>query len=323
METPAPSQLPELHQPTYLEFEGEGWSFARLTLKNTVLSILSFGFYFPWARTHRRKYLWAHTAFLDQRFEYLGTPREILLGYLKMLGLVGVIILGEVLIRPVFPDFYPVFRILYSLSMILLIPWAVYRSRQYILSRTRWSGIRFAMNPSASHYIVTYMWTWFVTVLTFGLFTPWRLHYQHKAFIENAHIGNQKLEYNGDPAAFAKTLFKGFIFTVASLGLYYFWFKAEVLNYLIAHTRFQDRPLVSRLEGGHLFSIFFLQWLLVPLTAGLAIPWVSLFKLRTILENVGIESVPDLSKIGQTPFRSGSGFAEEAADFMDAGGFGL
>lgn len=307
----------------YLEFKGESWPFARIVLKNAVLSILTLGIYFPWARTYRRRYLWANVRFQEQNLEYLGTAREILLGYLKLLGILGLLFLGEWILKPLLPDIYPIFRILYSLAMVLFIPWAIYRSRQYLLSRTRWRGIRFAMHPSASQFILTHICTWFLTFITLGLFTPWRLHFQYKAFIENAYLGNQKLEYSGSSGELGKIFFKGLLFTIFSLGLYYFWLKAEMVSFLLSHSKLQGKRLVSRIEGGHLFAIFFLQLLLIPMTFGLALPWVSLFKLRTLLTNIGLEAELDLNQIGQAPFSAGSAFAEEAADFTGASDFGL
>ena len=49
---------------------------------NLLLTIVTLGIYRFWAKTRIRRYLWSQTEFLGDRFEYTGTGKELLIGFL-------------------------------------------------------------------------------------------------------------------------------------------------------------------------------------------------------------------------------------------------
>ena len=112
-----------------------------LTLKNTILTIITLGIYLPWAKTEVRKFIWANSSFDGHRFSYEGTGMEIFQGYIKLIALVvGVFTLNSFL--P--PTGGVIVNVLFYLLFIILLPHIIYDSHKYKASRTKLRGVRFS-----------------------------------------------------------------------------------------------------------------------------------------------------------------------------------
>src|SRR4051812_35134108 len=55
----------------------------RICYVNLILTILTVGIYRFWAKTRLRRYTWRHVSVGGERFEYTGTGKELLKGFLK------------------------------------------------------------------------------------------------------------------------------------------------------------------------------------------------------------------------------------------------
>lgn len=56
-----------------LEFKGDGKEFFGILLVNWILTILTLGFYYPWARAKQLQYIYSHTTLNNESFSFLGT----------------------------------------------------------------------------------------------------------------------------------------------------------------------------------------------------------------------------------------------------------
>jgi len=83
---PGPPRPPAFQRPG---FHGRGGTLFGIHVVNVLLTIVTLGVYYFWAKTRTRKYLVAQTEFLGDRFAYHGTPKELLLGMLKALLVFG------------------------------------------------------------------------------------------------------------------------------------------------------------------------------------------------------------------------------------------
>ena len=66
----------------HLRHHGEVFDLFGIYMVNLLLTIVTLGIYRFWAKTRIRRYLWSHTEFLGDRFEYTGTGKELLIGFL-------------------------------------------------------------------------------------------------------------------------------------------------------------------------------------------------------------------------------------------------
>ena len=82
--------LAALRRPT---FHGTGGTLFGIHLVNTLLTIVTLGFYYFWAKTRLRRYLFGQSEIEGDRYAYHGTGPELLLGTIKAVLVFGVPIL--------------------------------------------------------------------------------------------------------------------------------------------------------------------------------------------------------------------------------------
>src|SRR5271165_5997167 len=63
-------------------FVGHGEALWRLLARGAVLLMFTLGIYRFWLTTDIRRYLWSSTEIAAESFEYTGTARELLIGFL-------------------------------------------------------------------------------------------------------------------------------------------------------------------------------------------------------------------------------------------------
>ncbi len=69
------------------EFRGKGSAYFEIQLANWVLTFISLGFYYPWAKANSLRYLYGKTEFAGSRFTFHGTGKEMFLGFIKAIGI--------------------------------------------------------------------------------------------------------------------------------------------------------------------------------------------------------------------------------------------
>jgi uncharacterized membrane protein YjgN (DUF898 family) len=164
---------PDGHRAQIL-FTGEDRDFRQLVTRGALLELVTFGFYRFWLTTRIRRHLWAHTQIDGDAFEYTGTGRELLIGFLFALAILVPIYLAYFLIGIEAEHFkafasLPLFVFFYAFAQ-----FAVYRARRYRLTRTVWRGARFWMKGSGIAYAWRAFWWGALTLITLGLAYPWR-----------------------------------------------------------------------------------------------------------------------------------------------------
>jgi uncharacterized membrane protein YjgN (DUF898 family) len=171
--------VPPSPQPTdakRLLFNHEPGRFARIAIRNAVLGLVTLGLYRFWGKTQVRRHLWSHVSLAGEPFEYLGTGKELFLGFLVALAVLLPIFFARSL-----ADLFLVGRDedlawaidgIFLLGIYFLIQVAVYRARRYRLSRTMWRGVRAGQTGSAWRYGLAALGYGLLTVVTLGLAYP-------------------------------------------------------------------------------------------------------------------------------------------------------
>ena len=301
-----------------LSFHGTGSSLFLLILKNVLLTIVTLGIYAPWAATERRKYVWQNAEFHGQRFIYGGTGLELFLGYLKVLVGYALFLGVPALVRLVSPDLAIAVQITFALGLLALIPFAVYWSRAYLLSRSTWRGIHFSMQPGAGSFARTFLVGYLLTIVTLGLYMPVWLNKLRKITTDRSRFGNHAFSYDGNDFEVWVMSMKGFLLSIVTLGIYYFWFRAELSRYQLEHTHFGRAHGRLSLTGGDMFKFTMIYLLGTTLTLGLAFPWVATYVLRSVLERTSFDGHIDFAAITQSEAR-GDATGDGLADAMDVG----
>lgn len=70
-----------------LEFSGSGGEFFRVWIVNLLLTVLTLGFYTPFARRRTAQYFYGHTLVAGSPLEFVAQQRRMVLGFLLLVGL--------------------------------------------------------------------------------------------------------------------------------------------------------------------------------------------------------------------------------------------
>src|SRR5205085_3784798 len=82
-----PPETATVPAPTGGRFSGNERAFWRLLIRGAVLLLLTLGIYRFWLATDVRRFLWSNTEIAGDGLEYIGTARELLLGFLIAIAL--------------------------------------------------------------------------------------------------------------------------------------------------------------------------------------------------------------------------------------------
>lgn len=197
-ESDAPA--PERH---HFEFGGRGAEFFRIWIVNVLLTVLTLGIYSAWAKVRTNKYIYGNTVFLGGRFDYHASPLRILAGRVIAVAL----LLFYIAAQSVLPFLSP----LLGLLLLAVVPWLIVRARMFNMRYTSYRNVRFGFEPAyGDSYQVIYLWG-LVSILTFGLATPYA-HYKRNQFIvDNTRYGNLPMAMGENAGSFFFAYFLTFV----------------------------------------------------------------------------------------------------------------
>ena len=188
-----------------VRFRGDARAFWRLLVHGAVLLMATLGLYRFWLTTDIRRFLWSNTELAGQSFEYTGTARELLLGFLIAIAI----------LVPLYVVFFLITLSLGELSTLIALlvltflgHYAVYRARRYRLTRTVYRGVRFHQTGSAWHYAVCALFWWTLIVLTAGLVYPFAQSRLERFKMRNTFFGNLQGRFEGSGLVL---LLRGFV----------------------------------------------------------------------------------------------------------------
>jgi uncharacterized membrane protein YjgN (DUF898 family) len=168
-----------------VEFTGTRSELFGILTRGYLLMVPTVGIYRFWVTTWKRRFYWQNTVLDGEPLEYTGNALQLLVGFLFALAF-----------------FLPIYIVFFYLStqagevavigygFIAVVLWflsgyAIYRARDFRLSRTLWRGIRFNQHGNAWAYALRrFLWS-LLMVVTLGLVYPamcanlWRYRYTH------------------------------------------------------------------------------------------------------------------------------------------------
>lgn len=171
--------------PPPARFVGPELAFWRLLARGAVLLFITLGIYRFWLATDVRRFLWSNTEIAGDGIEYIGTARELLLGFLIAIALLVPINVLFFLGAFAKGTVGQLSGTVGFAALALLGQFAVYRARRYRLTRTIYRGLRFHQTGSAWRYAVCALFWWGMIVLTLGLAYPFA-----QASLERFKVGH-------------------------------------------------------------------------------------------------------------------------------------
>lgn len=307
---------------TTLLFTGRGSELFMIKLLNWVLTGLTFGLYYPWAKVKTLKYLYSKVELNESPFLFSGTGKEIFKGFIKLF-VFAVVLYGSFMYAQLTHN---VMLAIVSglgilIGLIILIPLALHGALRYRLSRTSWRGILMGYRGSRSHLCLQYYLQTLLTIITFGIYYAWMLNKLRTYIIGNIRFGALRFGYTGEGFELFIIRLKGSILTFLTLGIYYFWYQKESINYFINSTYIEQdgnrQYLKGNINGGSYFAFSIINLFITIFTLGLGLPWVTIRTFNFILENVELPSGIDWDRIEQTEDEYLDAVGEDIVDYLD------
>jgi uncharacterized membrane protein YjgN (DUF898 family) len=302
-------------------FHGSGGTLFGIHLVNTLLTLVTFGFYYFWAKTRLRAYLFSQSEIEGDRFAYHGTGRELLLGTLKAALVFGVpvYLLSVVQNMPDVPGLVKVAAgVMYGSLLFVFFPVAMVGARRYRLSRTSWRGIRFSFRGRVWPLIKIFIVGNFLTGLTFGLYYPYFLVARQTFMVSHSYFGSERFDFAGRGRDLFWPFVRAILITLPTLGLCWVWYIARKRRYFWDRTTFGTARFACTVTGAALLGLWVVNVLLLVCTIGIAWPWVRVRNIHFAFRNLALVGPLDLARIQQEAQRV-SPIGEGLSGFFDSG----
>ncbi|MEO7221270.1 MAG: DUF898 family protein [Devosia sp.] len=206
-----------------VEFTGGRQEMLGIILRGYALMIPTIGLYRFWQATWKRRFYWQNTVIDGEPIEYTGTAGQLLLGFFFALAF----------FLPIYITFFVlsmqgVDYVLIGYAVIVAVVWflmgyAIYRARDFRLSRTLWRGIRFDLRGHALAYALRrFLWS-IANVLTLGLIYPWMGSSLWRYRWNNTWYGDRKFEMGGNWRTIAGPYYSAYLLNVLAIGGTLLW----------------------------------------------------------------------------------------------------
>jgi len=299
----------------FLSFTGEGGRFFGIWAVNIVLTIITLGLYYPWAKIAIRKYLWNETSLENNRFVFHGTGMEVFKGFL----IIYAVFIGLIFIM----GYYPQGILWLYLILILVIPLALFGGWRYRVSKTSWRGIYFTFDGNFSEFLKVYFVGVFYLIITFGIYSPWFRVRIMKYLFSHTRLGQYRFSFVGDGGDLFFINLAGGLLSIITLYIYIPWYMKDRFNFtinniVIEHDGKKTR-LQSVLEGSKLFGVLIVNILIIIFTLGIGTPWAMMRYYKVLLESVNVPNSIDLDNLEQHKNEYNDATGDDLLDFLDIG----
>lgn len=303
-----------------LGFLGNGGDFFGILIINWLLTIVTLGFYYPWAKAKRLQYLYNATTLNDDSFEFHGTGKEMFKGFIKAIAILGVLygiitVITLVLKMPV------VGLIVFYLLFLAILPIAIHGSYKYRMSRSSWRGIRFGYRGDRNELFQNFFKWIGLTIVTFGIYGSWLAINLRSYLIGNIKFGDINFKYDGDGGDYFILNLKGYLLTIFTLGIYFFWWQKDLFEYYINNISLNKEgetiELESSVTGGGLFKLTIVNLLMIIFTLGLGAAWVEVRTIHYLTSNIHLKGTINLDSISQTEENFKDATGDDIQDMLD------
>jgi len=305
------------------QYFGKGIDFTLLFLKNMLLTLISFGFYYPWAKVALLNYHYTATELENTRFTFHGTGNEVFKGFIKVYLLVFIL---YILLAYAFASqnflLSGIFTSLLYLTAIVLFPLAIHGAVRYRAARSSWKGIYFKYLGDRSELFWKCITGTLITIFTLGIYGPWFVTDLRKYITSHLRFGNLAFDFHGKGETLFWIHLKFFLLFPITLGIYSFWYVKELWSFYAENTEItQNNNQIKfnfTMKAGDAFELFIVNFLLIIFTFGLATPWVIVRTYTFIFRFLEIEeglNTSTIQKVNYDDYSDATG--ESALDFFD------
>lgn len=250
------------------DFSGTGGELLGQLLVGYLLTLITFGIYMPW-------FMCKFTNFIAERISFGPTPKGNLSFRFEGQG-------GQLFVT---------FLVGYLLTLVtfgIYMPWFFCKlTKFYADNTTAVAGDGSIYKPrfdgTGGDLFVTFLVGYLLTAITFGIYGPWFMCKMNKWFAEHTKITSNgqdvgNLDFVGEGGELLVTFIVGYLLTLVTFGIYMPWFQVKLLKFNADNTKInlngQRMGLRFTGEGGELFVIILVGYLLSIVTLGIYMFWM-------------------------------------------------
>ncbi len=180
-----------------VEFTGTRSDLFGLLTRGYLLMVPTIGIYRFWVTTLKRRFYWQNTVIDGEPLEYTGTALQLLIGFLFAVAFFLPMYIAFFYLSTQAPGVALTGYLAVFVVIWFFMGYAIYRARDFRLSRTLWRGIRFNQHGNAWNYAIRrFLWS-LAVIATLGLIYPfmaanlWRYRYN------NTWYGDRQFRWTG------------------------------------------------------------------------------------------------------------------------------
>ncbi len=247
--------VPPVRRTLSFSFTGNASEYFGIWIVNTLLRIVTLGFYSPWAKVRKRRYFFGNTLLDGAPFDYLADPWTILKGWVIAGAFFGLYSLAT--------RISPLAASGFVLLFLALFPWVVVRARIFTLRNSTHRNIRFGFTADYSGAYRVFLWLQLLIPLTLGFLAPYVIYRQKRFLVEHSRFGTTHFRFH----ASAGDYYRIFLPILALL---------VVVAGAVAAALFYKRPgVVAAVPSALLVIVYLVAALYVP-TALTNLTWSSI-----------------------------------------------
>lgn len=130
------------------KFNGNGFEYFRIWIVNILLTIITLGIYYPWARVRNNRYLYTNTSLEENNFEYHASGKQLYIVYIVVAVLF--------IIYNVLEHFNTIIGLSFIFILCIAIPWIIWTNIRFKLNVTSFNNIHFKFIGGLKESYVTF-----------------------------------------------------------------------------------------------------------------------------------------------------------------------
>lgn len=275
-------------------FAIKGMDYYLLILKNVILSLLTLGFYIPWAIVADKKFLYSSISLADKNVQYHGEGKDILIGYFKFLALFIAFtsyiafLISNQLFDLITVSFVGVYALL-----IMSIPYVIHNSWKYDTSKTSYRGKHFLYTSEFKPFFMKFIKESALLMVTCFIYFPWYVMNLSRHLYNHTKIGNIDFKFTGEGKDVFFINLKGILLIIVTFGIYFHWWIAALHRYHYDNLKmYQDEKEINfscNLKGSEVLVQNLILMCIIFFTFGLGTPYAILKSQQFFLESLSIE----------------------------------
>ncbi len=282
-----------------VKFIGKGSELFAIDLVNAILTIITLGFYYPWAKAKKLKYLYQNTQMKDSEFDFLGTGKEIFKGYIKAILIMASFYIlymsSTFLLRTHGQDelfigiFIAVMILLFLVGVPFFTAYAIFGTFRYRAARSTWRGILCGFEAEKGKFIKSFLGAYY---FFFGSYLLFAIVMFISEYFQKANGADLSL------IPIVSTIFLLPIMVLITFSLAFYKNKLYSITY--GNLRLGNLKLNYKGKASNLFAIYLLNGLLVSLTLGIYYFWYKRNIYNFLIENLHLEHDDEEHKVKST-----------------------